>query len=350
MFLLRLIHLCDIWGFYIKPITQKYYLCRLKNSILVKTNQEIKDYIKTLRASDEGNEYAIVHYCETKLNLKVKFQPPKDSMPVATFSQFKEWAERDFPVENSAIVIEDPDCNYVNAIAYVSRILHDSIILGASITEDGNLITNKLSIPFNTKIRKATQKEVNRLTTELFNADMEWSFEYSRIIERFIPKQCNYVKFVSNSGKRGIGVFREITKDGKVILFCVKLENEPIQHSLNEYIGNSCDIRFSSVSQVEKNLFREELERVGKIWNGYSKRIEPINFRLKKGKSYYYINDKFNVAANQETNSAQDRLKFNCGNYFTSLEEINEMIDYMTEFRKAQLARPEKTKGEQKER
>lgn len=315
----------------------------------VKTNQEIKDYIKTLRAIDEGNEYAIVHYCETKLNLKVKFQTPKDSMIVVTFSEFKEWAERDFPIANSVIVIEEPDC-YVNMVAYVSRVLHDSIILGASITEDGNLITNKLSIPFNTKIRKATQKEINRITTELFNVDLEWSFEYSRIIERFIPKQCNYVKFVSNAGKRGIGVLREIAKDGKVIMFCVKLENEPIQHSLNEYIGNSCDIRFSLASQIETNLFREELKKVGKIWNGYSKRIEPIDFRLKKGKSYYYINDKFNVASNQETNSSQDRLKFNCGNYFTSLEEINEMIDHMTEFRKSQLARPQKSTKEAERR
>lgn len=53
-------------------------------------------------------------------------------------------------------------------------------------------------------------------------------------------------------GKRGIGVFQKTTKGGKVIMFCVKVENEPIQYSLNDCIGNYCDLKFFSATEAEK--------------------------------------------------------------------------------------------------
>ena len=129
----------------------------------MKTNQEIRDYIKTLRASDEGNEYAIIQYCLSQYKLTV------------TFLQFKKWAERDFPIPNSIIVVEEG--GFLNMISYVSSIHYDKIILGASFTQTGDLIIDKLSIPFDAKIRKATEKEIEKITVALSNRNFEWSYE-----------------------------------------------------------------------------------------------------------------------------------------------------------------------------
>ncbi len=307
----------------------------------MKTNQEIRDYIKTLRASDEGNEYAIIQYCLSQYKLKVAFREPNDSMPTVTFLQFKKWAERDFPIPNSIIVVEEG--GFLNMISYVSSIHYDKITLGASFTQTGDLIIDKLSIPFDAKIRKATEKEIEKITVALSNRNFEWSYEYNRVIERFVPQICNYIRFKSNTGKRGIGVFQKTTKGGKVIMFCVKVENEPIQYSLNDCIGNYCDLKFFSATEAEKNIFKSELASVGKVWNGRLRRIEPIGFgKMKKGQTYYFINEKFNVVPAKESLSAQDRLKFNSGNYFLNPEEAEEAIKHIEDFRKTQLARPQK--------
>ena len=123
----------------------------------MKTNQEIKDYIKTLRAIDEGNEYAIIQYCLSQFKLKVAFREPNNSMQTITFLQFKKWAERDFPTPNSIIVVEEG--GFLNMISYVSNIHYDKIILGASFTQTGDLIIDKLSIPFDATPKEERNKE-----------------------------------------------------------------------------------------------------------------------------------------------------------------------------------------------
>lgn len=308
-----------------------------------RTNQEIKDYLKPVIPSDEGNEYAITQYCLSNFNLKVKFRKskPGEENPVITFEQFRKWIEMEYVSSNSFVtIISGP---YANAIGIISSVKHDSILMGAFLMGTGDLVTNKFSIPYDSEIRKATKEERENILCAISDKGLEWNNDFSRVTERFVPRECNYIKLRSKASKKGgIGVFRGFSEERDIIMYCVKMENELVRHSLRDKIGNLEDFDLFPATEMERRHFREELERAGKVWNGYLKRIEPVGFRVNKGEYYYFINDKFSPSRAQDSYSAQDRLKFNSGNYFRSLEEIEEMIEHISEFRKEQLARPKK--------
>lgn len=309
----------------------------------MRTSQEIKDYLKFVVPSDEGNEYAITQYCLSNFDLKIKFKKLEsdDHASTVTFEQFRKWIEREYISANSFITIVSGP--YSGATGIISSVKNDSLILGATLMEAGDLITDKISISFKSKIRQATKEEQENILHSLSLKGLEWNNAYNRVTERFVPRECNYIRFKSKaSEKAGIGVFRAFSEEGCVIMYCVKLENEPMRHSLRDNIGRQEEYDFFVATEIERKNFKIELAKSGKAWNGYLKRIEPINFRVNKGEYYYFINDKFSPSRAQDSYSAQDRLKYNSGNYFRSLEEIEEMIDHISEFRKEQLARPRK--------
>lgn len=308
-----------------------------------RTNQEIKDYLKPVIPSDEGNEYAITQYCLSNFNLKVKFKKavPGKEIPVITFEQFRKWIEREYISPNSFVTIVSG--SYENCIGIISSVKHDSIVMGAFLMGTGDLVTNRFSIPYDSEMRKATKKECENILCAISDKGLEWNNDFNRVTERFVPRECNYIRLRSKvSEKGGIGVFRGFSEDGEVIMYCVKMENEPVKHSLRDNVGKLEEYDFFIATEVERRNFKEELAKAGKMWNGYLKRIEPVGFRVNKGEYYYFINDKFSPSRAQDSYSAQDRLKFNSGNYFRSLEEIEEMIEHISEFRKEQLARPKK--------
>lgn len=314
-----------------------------KNLITVRTNQEIKDYLKFVVPSDEGNEYAIIQYCLSNFDLKIKFKKlePDGHAPTVTFEQFRKWIEREYISANSFIaIISGP---YSGVTGIISSVKNDSLILGAALMKTGDLVTDKISIPFKSEIRQATEEEQENILHSLSLEGLEWNNDFNRVTERFVPRECNYIRFRSKVSKKGgIGVFRAFSEDGCVIMYCVKLENEPMRHSLKDNIGRQEEYDFFVATEIERKNFKIELAKSGKAWNGYLKRIEPIDFRVNKGEYYYFINDKFSPSRAQDSYSTQDKLKFNSGNYFRSLEEIEEMIDLISEFRKEQLARPRK--------
>ena len=180
-----------------------------------RTNQEIKDYLKPVIPSDEGNEYAITQYCLSNFNLKVKFGKgkPGGEIPVITFEQFRKWIEREYVSPNSFVtIISGP---YANAIGIISSVKHDSILMGAFLLGTGDLVTNKFSVPYDSEIRKATKEECENILCAISNKGLEWNNDFSRVTERFVPRECNYIKLRPKASKKGgIGVFREFSEEG----------------------------------------------------------------------------------------------------------------------------------------
>lgn len=128
----------------------------------MRTNQEIKDYLKFVVPSDEGNEYAIIQYCLSNFDLKIKFKKlePDSHTPTVTFEQFRKWIEREYISANSFIaIISGP---YSGVTGIISSVKNDSLILGAALMKTGDLVTDKnlnpVQIGNQTGNRRGTRK------------------------------------------------------------------------------------------------------------------------------------------------------------------------------------------------
>lgn len=302
----------------------------------MKSSQHVHSYLSSVRGNGEIDELAIIQYC-VGFGIKAEFSNTEKEPRKITFEQFKDWFSYDFPQKNDVIVLND-----TGIIGIVERVGYNNIVTGVSLSPTGKLSTTPVETiePRGETFRYATEDEMVRLQKTLYGAKLAWNKKFGKLVDRFIPTENSLVRISLLTKRIGIGVFKEIDADENIIMYCIKMEDEPLRYSLCENIGKATGYQIDMINNAERRILKNEFAKVGKVWNGHEKRVEPIDFRVEPGKTYYYIDNYLEIVSTNDYRKPKDLRRFWCGNYYTCRKEAEEILQQTISTRKMQLLRP----------
>lgn len=302
----------------------------------MKSSQHVHSFLSSVRGNGEIDELAIIQYC-VGFGIKAEFSNTEKEPRKITFEQFKDWFSCDFPQKNDVIVF-----NETGVTGIVERVGYNSIVTGVSLSPSGKLDTAPVELiePHRTTFRSATEEEMVRMQETLYEAGLSWNKKFGKLGDRFIPTENSLIRISLLTKRIGIGVFKKIDAGGNIIMYCIKMEDEPLRYSLCENIGKATGYQIDMINNAERRILKNEFAKVGKVWNGHEKRVEPINFRVAPGKAYYYIDNYLEIVKTSDNRRPKDLRRFWCGNYYTCHEEAKEILQQTISTRKAQLLRP----------
>jgi hypothetical protein len=299
----------------------------------MKNKRQILAYLRQVNIATEKDELAIEAYLSRrsiilKLNKSVKTDA---GLPEITLEEFAKWFDTCLPERNEVVVFKD-----TGAIGIIKDLSVNAIVLGVSLTAEGNLVTSEEKVE-NAAYRMANTDEKIRLQKELNKRSLTWNNSNSKLQDAVKPLE-NLQLRVSLLGERvAVGVFREINDAGEIVMYCVKENGKPVRYSLHEVVAPNADYQLEPVSAQERAMLASELEKAGKTWNGHAKRIEPFDFRAQKGEVYYYIDDFLEITATQEKEKPKDVKRLRSGNYYRNRSDAEETLGLIVEHRKKQL-------------
>lgn len=297
----------------------------------MKTKQQIDHFLRKRKYKSEINFEGISFYCMNKHNIKL--HSPSSYYPndpdAIDYETFAWWLEHGFgagdAVKSKDFVglVQDADVNKVKLCLRID-------------SNGPNFDSITISIQ---GITLAEESVLNRLKMILSENNLEFGNPYFIITEKFIPQSCNLVHFVHHkSHLEGGGVVSSIKPSGEVYMFCYYTNTGDLKYGMQEYLGNVNEFSFTTFkpTDYERKVLESKLNKVGKSWNHYVRRVEPLNMKADKGKKYWYITDKLQIAADTERNTPTTNRRFSAGNYFmsesialTALERIHDLINKM---------------------
>lgn len=284
---------------------------------MMKNKNQIISFIKTVRAEDEMNQMAILGYCQNVLGIKVYFSEDNKNFPAINLVSFKSWIEEDTFQRGDVVVNkENGGIGIVNSVEY-RKLSLVAFADKAGVLHDGE------QPAVQTGCRKATSDEMTGLQRLLNRKGLGWNRRQNSLYKQdYVPKENHQVRLSVLGNKMGLGVFKEIDADGKLVMYCVKMAGEAPRYSLHEVIGPAEDYQLNQISTYERDILTEELKKSGISWNGHLKRLEPVCLRADKGNVYHYLNDLFEIVTKPDDYQSRDTKRWRAGNYFTQLEEI----------------------------
>lgn len=112
---------------------------------------------------------------------------------------------------------------------------------------------------------------------------------------------------------------------------------------MNEYLGKIDDFSFTTFkpADYQRKALDVELAKVGKTWNHFLKRIEPLNMKVATGERYWYITDKMQVTSDVEKGTVTSNKRYLAGNYFRREKDAIRILSEEIEIRRNFLAEPE---------
>lgn len=295
---------------------------------MMKSIGQIQKFLARIRPSDDLNRMAILGYCRTVLGIRVRFKLGEDTnAPSVTLESFKKWLERDLFYKGDAVIHAAS-----GAIGIVSEALCSTLRCGIVLFADGKLARME-EIPVD-GCRYASMEEMCALQRKMNEYGILWDrWNGVPVRKDEKPRNNQYVRICVAGHRMGLGIFREIDKEGKLVFYCVKMEDAPVRYSLYEVIGDSRDYQLTVVRTYERNILNEELKKEGVVWNGHLKRLEPANVRASKGGRYYYINECFEVASAQDNYKPRDARRLAAGNYFLMEEHARPLLETIRAFK-----------------
>lgn len=302
----------------------------------MKSSQHVHSFLSSVRGNGEIDELAIIQYC-AGFGIKAEFSNMEKEPLKITFEQFKAWFSCNFPQKNDVIALND-----TGVVGIVEKVDYNSIIIGVSVSSSGELDTTPIEFtePHKATFRNATEEEMSRMQKLLYEAGFSWNKKFGKLTDRFMPTDNSLIRISLLTKRVGIGVFKEINTDGNIIMYCIKMEDEPLRYSLCENVGKATGYQIDMINNAERQILRHEFAKVGKVWNGHEKRVEPIDFRVAPGKAYYYIDNYLEIVGTNDNRKPKDLRRFCCGNYYTCREEAEEILQQIVSIRKVQLLRP----------
>lgn len=140
-----------------------------------------------------------------------------------------------------------------------------------------------------------------------------------------------------------IGIFKGFKETAdKVELICgYNKTTKETYYATPVTIEGCIDVVFEPMTPAQLRTMNNNLKKSGKVWNDFAKRIEPAEYQVPKGKTYWYIDEtlKIKSAIDKRDKRAADRIR--CGNYCRSLEEAMEWVSEIHQSRERILAKPE---------
>lgn len=282
--------------------------------IIVKTKNQIIAFLRTVRATEEVHGMAIMGYCKSVLGIQVDFNKNMEdrNLPDIKLEDFKKWLEED--TFYRGMVIYSPHDSIVGIIGTVS---YQTISLSVSLDRAGHLLQEPISLR-REDCREAAKREKLRLQHKLNDMGLGWNRRKLAIfVSDYTLKDNQQVRLSVLGEKMGLGVFKEVDEDGQLVMYCVKMENQPARYSMHEVVGSVKDFQVEPISTYERRIFSEELKKCGVAWNGHLKTIDYVQIRVETGGTYYYLNDLFEITPCVDKYRSRDTKRWKAGNYFT---------------------------------
>ncbi|GAA6466124.1 hypothetical protein K220099C10_19700 [Bacteroides thetaiotaomicron] len=302
----------------------------------MKNRTQILSFIKTIKPKTVVDKKKIIQYC-SQMGIQFAFNANNDDLKRTTFKEFLTWANNDSPEIGKILVYPNP---FVT-IGIVSMVTPEQIYLGPALFGEDGLVINNVEKP-TSGYREATEQETLKLHQVLLNKGFCWNLWQNKFVKSiYIPRQNQFVRFRSyTTNHEGVGIFKKITDTGDIVMYCVKSDNSPIQYSLHEVIGKKDCYQFAAATKKDIRALKDELYQVGKIWNGYYSRIQPVEFFVNNGEEYCYISDKGKIEHGRRNNSIACKERIAFGNIFADTKQAEDFLRKVQEIIKSELCKP----------
>jgi hypothetical protein len=306
----------------------------------MKSKQQIEHFLRNRKYRSQIDFDGISLYCRNKFNIRLHVPSNYyNDQTALDYTSFANWLEHGFGAgdvvewgekeEQNVGLIQDADLTTVKICLKID---------GNGPNFDSTTVAVQVITP-------ASKSGLKRIYDALNEKGLEFGNPHFTITEKFIPASCNLVTFKCHkTGKVGYGVVRAIRTSGEIIMYCYCIKGEPVHYNMNEYLGIIDDYSFSTFAPADypRKALETALAKVGKTWNHYTKRIEPINMRVNKGERYWYITDKMQVTSDVEKGTVTSNKRYLCANYFRRQEDAVRIQIEEMELRRNLLAEPER--------
>ena len=283
--------------------------------------RQIEEFINTVQPENELNELAITYYCRTFLGVRAVFKKDNADLPKINLEQFKQYVHEGI-FHSGDVVFDETQ----GGMGIVHSANFKTLSLVAYVDKDGAFSEMPVEAE-RVNCRIATKEEMFEIQRRLYKAGLGWNKRKCTLFkQKYIPQENQQVRLSALGKKMGLGVFKEIDADGRIIMYCVKMEDEDARYSLHDVVGKAEDYQIDLISTYERNIFTEQLKQAGVIWNGHLKQIKLINHRVDKGETYYYLDDIFEIVPATDKYTARDTKRLVAGNYFTSPDKADRLL------------------------
>lgn len=287
-----------------------------------KNRAAINLFFRYYRPENETHKLAIEQFCVQR-HFVIFIDNTSDTRETITYDLFRQWFDTETPQCGEIVTLAKEG---ISGILETTGINH-TVRLYVSL-EDNTLNTVPASFHY-TMLESADEATVLRLQRALYEHGVIWNQWYNKIKPRKTPKENTQYQINVLGRKIGYGVFREIDEQKRIVMYCMKLEGEPVHYSLREVLGAESDYQLESINVGQREELSKELEQAGVLWNGFYKRIEPINYLVPIGKEYYYLNEFWEICKAIEQGKSRGIKYFNHGNYSRNKKTLEEIRRYL---------------------
>ena len=303
----------------------------------MKTKKQIEYFLSRRKYKSEMDYDGISLYCKSKFGIKLHKPSnyPQEETSI-TYAQFADWLENGYGAGDAIM--------YGEILCLVQSSDPDQVKICLRIDRNGpnfDLITLPVQV-----ITPAKKSVLKRLYCVLQENGLEFGNPYNVITPKYIPTSGALVVFHNlKTDEEGFGCVRTITSQSDVYMFCYVLKTKAgkiVKYSMNEYLGQTSDYSFRNFTPTdyERKALEVELNKNGKTWNHFIKRIEPLKMKAEIGKQYWYISDKLGVISSIEKGTVTSHKRYLADNYFTNPEDAIAMEKEIHELIRNYLARP----------
>jgi hypothetical protein len=282
-----------------------------------KSRKQVKRFLSATSVAGEKDEFAIKYYLGTrKTKLPDSYWANHNYDPIVgiTYEQFTAWFESDQPDVGDVVCCED-----CNVVGLVTDEAWDSLVIGVALNHKDELTFDDRSIS-NCKWVRASDEQALPLQKALASHNKDWDPVSLQLVERKVPSNTRIVRLMVLGKLVGYGIFKGINPDNTLEMFCVKMGNEKVRFGGTLDLGDANAFSFADANEDGRVLINEELANHGYIWNNRCRRLQKNNARVKVGEAYYWLNPYLEIKRAIEKDSQADKRRFNCSNYFHSID------------------------------
>lgn len=286
----------------------------------MKKRQQVLSLLAARKPASENDRTLILAYCQRHGFKGIYFQQskknPNAELKSITNDEFRKWFKTE-QFEIGDVVFNETSRTIYLASDYIAGKVFSKIHIDSS----EELKTDPIELVKDSSFQKADHKQKLALQRVLAKNKLAWNPLKKNLAERIVPDKNPFVSLWMIEDKMGLGIFKEIDKDGNIILYCYCDNKNSVKYSLDYILGPSLDYTIKMASLQERAILVQELAGVDIYWHSNLKRFEPLNLRKKKGETYFYLGSNWKVYSAVESESESDYQRYKCGNYFHIREQ-----------------------------
>ena len=304
----------------------------------MKSEAGIRAYLDTIWPKREIDELAIRQYLGQR-NISCNFADSYNAgVQIVTFDDVKSWIQADLPCDRDVLCLPD------GSIGIVRKADINSLSFYALLSSGGEVAFD-VSITGSVSFTPAKKEQMTLLQRSLSSRKLQWQKRKRTVIPKCVPENNQAVRLTQLGEIVGFGIFKEIDSDGNIVMYCYQEKGHPIRYSLNEPVGPLANYQLEFVSKSERGKIDLSLAVSGLIWNGRTRSIEPLNKRVNRDSNYYYLNSFFEAAPAPEKGRKRDTARLRGWNYFRSYKTALEFSCQITE-KLSEIERPQVKRGD----